>query len=257
MKSILFLVLVAAALSFPLRAETLTYSDLCNRISDLQHLATPPGPGEKTSLASSYDRGSKYDAANDKYINWGANGDGNFGGDANRTMEGDKVVLMDVKGPGVIWRTWSATPQDGHIRIYLDGETAPAVDLPFTEFFSGKSAPFNRPQLCYQTKANGFNCYVPIPFQKSCKILADPNWGNYYHFNYTQYSPTTKLPPSSCRLQKKTRRRSTRRTANWRQAARIPTASATARRLRPFPPPRPPVKKAMWCSLREQARSPR
>ena len=58
------------------------------------------------------------------------NGDGNFGGNQNRTMEGDKVVLMDVKGPGVIWRTWSATPGKGHVRIYLDGATEPVVDQP-------------------------------------------------------------------------------------------------------------------------------
>lgn len=202
MKSILSIVLLGAALLVPLRAETLTYKDLVDRLTDMQHLATPPGPGEKGELASSYDRRSKYDAATDKYIYWGANSDGNFGGNQFRTMEGDKVVLMDVKGPGCIWRTWSATPGKGHVRIYLDGAETPVVDLPFTGFFDDKNEPFTRPQLVYKTKANGFNNFTPIPFQKSCKILADPDWGNYYHFNYTKFAPGTKVPTFQLPLSK-------------------------------------------------------
>jgi hypothetical protein len=194
MKKILPLLFAATTVLLPLRAQTLTYPDLVDRLYDLQHLATPPGPDEKGALASSYDRKSQYDATNDKYLNWAANGDGNFGGAQFRTMEGDKVVLMDVQGPGCIWRTWSATPGKGHVRIYLDGATDPVVDLPFTSYFDRSSDPFTRPQLVYKTTANGFNNYTPIPFQKSCKILADPDWGNYYHFNYTLFSPTAKVP---------------------------------------------------------------
>jgi hypothetical protein len=55
--------------------------------------------------------------------------------------------------------------------------------------------------LVYRTAANGFDNYTPIPFQKSCKIVADKGWGNYYHFNYTTFPagtvvPTFKLPLS-------------------------------------------------------------
>ena len=28
------------------------------------------------------------------------------------------------------------------------------------------------------------NLYMPIPYQKSCKIVADKGWGSYYHFTY-------------------------------------------------------------------------
>ena len=201
MKTLLTL-LLTAALALPLCAETLTYPDLVDRLTDLQHLATPPGPGEKGELASSYDRRSKYDAATDKYVDWGANSDGNFGGDQFRTMEGDKVVLADIKGPGCIWRTWSATPNEGHVRIYLDGSATPAVDLPFKGFFDGKNEPFTRSQLVYRTHSNGFDNYTPISFQKSCKILADKDWGNYYHFNYTKFAPGTKVPTFQLPLSK-------------------------------------------------------
>jgi hypothetical protein len=172
------------------RAETLTYPDLVHRLTDLQGLAVPPPAGETTSLASSYDRGSRYDAANDKYINWDANGDG--GGIIRQ--EGAESVMAEIKGPGCIWRTWSAAAGNGHVKIYLDGDTAPAVDLPFNGYFNGKNEPFTRPHIVYLTKALGFNNYTPIPFLKSCKIVADKDWGGYYHFNYTQFPPGTVVP---------------------------------------------------------------
>jgi len=173
-------------------ADTLTYADLCHRLTNLDGLATLPPDGEKSAEATSYDRGSQYDAANDKYVNWGANGDGNGGGMFNQ----DKVTMADITGPGCIDRIWSAAPGSGHVRIYLDGSSTPAVDLPFTDYFSGKAAPFTRPNLCYKTGADGrgaggLDNFVPIPFQKSCKIVADQGWGNYFHFGYTQFPPGT------------------------------------------------------------------
>jgi hypothetical protein len=185
------------ATTSPASADTLTYPDLVHRLTDLDHLAVPPSPGEKTSLASSYDRNSTYDAATDTYHNWDANGDG--GGIIRQ--EGSESVLMDVHGPGCIFRTWSATTDKGHVKIYLDGSDTPAVDLPFTAYFDHSAAPFTREHLVYKTSSNGWDNFTPIPFLKSCKIVADPGWGSYYHFNYTMFPadtvvPTFKLPLS-------------------------------------------------------------
>ncbi len=36
--------------------------------------------------------------------------------------------------------------------------------------------------------------YVPIPYQKSCKIVADKGWGAYYEFNYTTFPKGTVVP---------------------------------------------------------------
>jgi hypothetical protein len=172
------------------RAETLTYPDLVHRLTDLKHLATPPQAGEQGALASSYDRASIYDAATDTYHHWDANGDG--GGIIRK--EGDESVLMEVQGPGCIWRTWSATTAAGHVKIYLDGESSPTVDLPFTGYFDHSSEPFTRPHLVYKTASNGWDNFTPIPFLKSCKIVADKGWGSYYHFNYTRFAPGTIVP---------------------------------------------------------------
>jgi hypothetical protein len=170
-------------------SQVLTYVDLVHRLTDLEHLATVPAPGEKTAQFSSYDRASRYDEATGKYIRWDANGDG----DGFIRKEDGKFVLAEMTGPGCLWRIWSAAPKAGHVRIYLDGDTNPAVDLPFAEYFSGKQAPFTRPAIVHIV-SQGCNNYTPIPFQKSCKIVADENWGAYYHFGYTTFPPGTQVP---------------------------------------------------------------
>lgn len=190
--SILFtalLVSTTSAFSAGTTTSVLTYVDLVRRLTDLEYLATLPAPGEKTAQFSSYDRASRYDEATGKYIRWDANGDG--GGFIRK--EDGKCVFAEMTGPGCIWRIWSAAPKAGHVRIYLDGDTNPAVDLPFAEYFSGKQAPFTRPAIVH-TVAQGCNNYTPIPFQKSCKIVADENWGAYFHFGYTTFPPGTQVP---------------------------------------------------------------
>ena len=87
----------------------------------------------------------------------------------------------------------TAKAGEGHVKIYLDGAAEPAVDLPFTGYFDGKSAPFIYPALVHEA-AKGFNNYVPIPFQKSCKVVADPKWGNYYHYTYSVFPKDTVVP---------------------------------------------------------------
>ena len=185
------ILLLAGACCLTLRGaeQTLSYVDLIKRLTDLQYLATTPEPGDKCAQWSSYDRKSRYDVPTGKYEAWDANGDG----DGIIRKEGGKLVLAEMSGPGCIWRIWSAAPKDGHVRIYLDGASEPAVDLPFIGYFDGKNAPFNRPVLVH-TVAMGFDNYVPIPYQKSCKIVADPGWGMYYHFGYETFPKGTKVP---------------------------------------------------------------
>ncbi len=179
----------------PARAEALTYADLVRRLTDLERLALLPPPGERCAQWSSYDRASRYDAATGRYLNWDANGDG----DGFIRREGDQFVLAEMEGPGCIWRLWSAAPREGRVRIYLDGAVEPAVDLPFHGYFDGKHEPFTRPALVH-TVALGWNNYTPIPYQKSCKILAEKGWGAYYQFVYTTFPKGTQVPTFQRRL---------------------------------------------------------
>jgi hypothetical protein len=177
----LFLTCASAALSAPV-----TYLDLISRLTDLEALAVRPQPGEKCAQWSSYDRTSTHDGATGQYLNWDANRDG----DGVIRAEGDQLVLAEMDGPGCIWRIWSAGPAQGRVKIFLDGATAPVVDLPFQDYFNLTSPPFVYPALVHDA-ASGKNCYVPIPYQKSCKIVAEKRWGAFYHFTYATYPKDT------------------------------------------------------------------
>ena len=177
---------------------TYTYVDLIHRLTDLETISTLPVPGEYCRQWSSYDRDSRYDAKTDSYIDWDANGDG-YGKKNWIRLEDGKFVLGEMEGPGCIWRIWSATVEDGHVRIYLDGATQPTVDLPFKDYFNCTREPFTRPALV-NTVTNGENCYIPIPFQKSCKIVADRDYGQYYHFTYSLFPKGTVVPTFSMKL---------------------------------------------------------
>jgi hypothetical protein len=190
MKKTVFFLLAALAGAAAYGAQSsYSYVDLAKRLTDLEYLATIPEPGDQCAQWSSYDRKSRYDVPTGKYLGWDANGDG----DGFIRKEGGQLVLAEMRGPGCIWRIWSAAPKDGHVRIYLDGDSEPAVDLPFSGYFDGKNAPFTRSALVH-TAAQGCNNYVPIPYQKSCKIVADPGWGMYFHFGYETFPKGTKVP---------------------------------------------------------------
>lgn len=184
--TVVCITIVGSATAAPTK---LSYVDLVKKLTDLEGLAVLPQPGEVCAQWSSYDRASRYDIETNKYVAWDANGDG---GGVIRT-EGDLLILAEMNGPGCIWRIWSAAPGNGHVRIYLDGSTEPAVDLPFIGYFDRKNLPFVYPSLVHNA-SSGQNCYVPIPYQKSCKIVADKSWGNYYHFTYQAYPKDTTVP---------------------------------------------------------------
>ena len=186
---LLVMVLCMFAIGTASAAEKLTYVDLIKRLTDLERLSVLPVPGETCAQMSSWDRASHYDEATGKYMHWTANGDG----EGLIRQEGEQSVFAEMEGPGCIWRIWSASVKEGHVKIYLDGSDVPAVDLPFAGYFDRNNAPFIYESLAYSV-AEGENCYIPIPYQKSCKIVADKGWGQYYHFNYSTFPKGTIVP---------------------------------------------------------------
>lgn len=197
-KVLAILVVFMLANSIVSAQEQYSYVDLIEMLTDMEYISTLPKDGEWCKQWSSYDRASYYNEKTGKYVNWDANGDG-FGGKGWIRIEDGKLVLAEIEGPGCIWRTWSATPQDGNMRIYLDENEQPAVDLPFEDYFSGKVAPFNRSALV-NILSQGKNNYTPIPFQKSCKIVADKDYGEFHHFTYTLFPKGTKVPTFKMQL---------------------------------------------------------
>ena len=170
----------------------LTYTDLVCRLYDLEYLATPPQKGEKSGSFSSYDRRSRYDAQNDRYVDWSANADGS----GFIRKEGSSIVAFEADGPGVIWRIWSADPRTGQVRIFIDGQEAPTIDMPFCDLFErfgDFGLRMNFPSLVF-TLSRGRNRFIPIPYNKHCKVLLDEGWGRYYHITYTTFPEDTVLP---------------------------------------------------------------
>ncbi len=164
------------------QARSLTYVDILHQLTDLDRL-THLQTGCKAGLFSSWDRNSR--------TVWGANGDA---GQYLRKEPDGEAVMMDIDGPGVVYRTWSANPQ-GKIRIYLDGATTPSYEWNFADLFDGQLPPFIKPLVYRRDRVqSASDCYLPIPFAKHIKITADKAHGEYYQFNYLLYPTGSSVP---------------------------------------------------------------
>lgn len=186
-----FLLFWMLSASILVAQDTINYPILVQRLFDMKYLAIPPQKGEQSGNFSSYDRRSKYDTISGTYIQWDANADGT----GYIRKEGTDIVIFEKDGPGVIWRFWSALAKDGHIKIFIDNGEAPVVDKPFRDFFEtfdNDIPPVNFPNLV-MTLSRGRNRFLPIPFDKHCKILLSENWGAYYHITYTKFPSKTRV----------------------------------------------------------------
>lgn len=166
------------------KSKKYKYTDIVARMLDTRWLAEC-GAEEKSAEFTSYDRQSKY--YDGRYVDWNANGDG--GGFIEKYDDGS-ILIAEMKGPGYISRIWSAETQGGHVKVYIDGNEKPLIDAPFEDWFNGTL--FNLAKLDYVT-SKGKNCYIPITYNKSCRIVADDGWGRFYHVNYTTLPEGTEV----------------------------------------------------------------
>lgn len=99
-------------------------------------------------------------------------------------QEGNRSILCDIKGPGCVYRFWSANAA-GHLKIFFDGETTPRIDCPMQDLFLGKVAPFVAPLVGH--KSGGWYCYFPMPFAKRCRMEVTDPGSMYYHVQYQRF----------------------------------------------------------------------
>jgi hypothetical protein len=116
------------------------------------------------------------------YDTTGGNNDGFSGMYSYIRKEGNKLILADLKGPGVITRIWTPTPSEDTIEFYFDGKPEPGIKVRFIDLFSGEIYPFVNPVA--GNEVGGYYCYLPIPFNKSCKIAY---LGRTMYFHQIQY----------------------------------------------------------------------
>ncbi len=105
-------------------------------------------------------------------------------------------ILLDLKGPGTVYRLWvTGFANDARIKFYLDGEATPHVNMSLQDLFAGINPPFVTPLVGNsRVSSGGFYSYVPMPFQQNIKITVS-GVGSlfYYNIGYHIYSPDTAI----------------------------------------------------------------
>lgn len=119
---------------------------LLQEMGDRKTVAEFPQPVFKLKQESSYNRVS---VTPEDAKTWFANSDFNSSPSNHKFIRVDTVngakewVLMDHKSPGAIVRTWMPFPNakspntDNIIKVYIDGDTVPAIQGNMLEVFNG------------------------------------------------------------------------------------------------------------------------
>jgi len=93
---------------------------------------------------------------------------------------GESYTLLETDGPGIINRIWITINDRSplmlrslRLNMYWDGESKPAVSVPFGDFFGvglGKTSVFEN-ALFANPEGRSFISFVQMPFKKSAKIV--------------------------------------------------------------------------------------
>ena len=94
-----------------------------------------------------------------------------------RIEPGETFTLADIEGPGCVRHLFVTMPPK-HLRklvlrFYWDGEESPSVECPVSDFFGighDEITADLRSALFYIAPKYGYNCYIPMPFAKRCRI---------------------------------------------------------------------------------------
>lgn len=110
---------------------------------------------------------------------------------------GDSAVLLDVDGPGVIQRLWItvASGDPDYLRrialkMYWDDESEPSVAVPLGDFFGNGFDKRHYTALPMGVSSGGFYSYLPMPFRRHARIVAENGTGRpidafYYNIDLT------------------------------------------------------------------------
>lgn len=186
--------ILSAMLAVPGYSQEITMQDLLREMVDRERIAEyPENLQYRTLQASSYNRAS----VSPDLPGWFADSDGVFCIRTEKNKKGEtEWVLMEDDGPGVITKMWAVCFYYGldnitgaNVKIYLDGKDEPEICCNFFDLVQGKV--FIKSPLAAETRRAG-NCYLPIPYEKGCKITMDKKVF-YNIINYRSYPKGTKI----------------------------------------------------------------
>ena len=125
-------------------------------------------------------------------------GGGRKGAPSQVVGAGERVVLADIEGPGVLrhlWMTVLPAPPERlralRIEVFYDGAREPSVSVPLLDLFClphGRAAPFAS-ALVAVNEGRGFNSTIPMPFGQHVRVELENGSGTptvlYYQIDYT------------------------------------------------------------------------
>lgn len=95
--------------------------------------------------------------------------------------KGESVDIMNVKGPGAVRNIWQLFAENMEIEVTVDGAEQPQARVPakafygvmldLKDYFVNSAGIVTLPNPAPGTPGTpGYNCFMPIPFSKSCRI---------------------------------------------------------------------------------------
>jgi hypothetical protein len=144
-----------------------SWSSVLREASDIGSLAAPVQSWERSSHFSSSSTTGKVTLAN---LAPEVLGDMDHGFFLKVEENADEVdaTLAEMEGAGMITWIWSANPV-GTIRLFIDDEKIPILEMPFADFIRGTFLPVAYPYA--SITANGYNLHFPIIHQKYCRLV--------------------------------------------------------------------------------------
>lgn len=104
---------------------------------------------------------------------------GRKGAPSRRIDPGERVVLADLEGPGVIRHVWlTVTPAPPErmrallLEVFYDGAPEPSISVPVLDFFGlphGRPAAYHSALVAVQ-EGRGFNATLPMPFRRGIRV---------------------------------------------------------------------------------------
>jgi hypothetical protein len=123
---------------------------------------------------------------------------GRKGAPSRQIQAGERVVLADLDGPGIIRHLWMTIPparpermRGMLLEVFYEGATEPSVSVPCLDFFG---LPHGRPVAYHSAmtavnEGRGFNSYAPMPFRRRLRVEfvngSDATTTLYYQLDYT------------------------------------------------------------------------
>ena len=124
--------------------------------------------------------------------------------------KGESMELFRAAGPGCVKHIWLVpfpTEANGILRIYADDAKEPQVNMGLQQFFGvllgqkpyrvDSAAFVHLPMTTGPVQGAGYNCYLPIPFSKSCRITLEAStaFAGAVMADWQQYPEGTEMTP--------------------------------------------------------------